>query len=223
MNHTTFKSLNNEYELVALLHHRSKNQHRQTNWFKHLNITYRHVRKILKLQIDINRLTRKKYHSRVVSKTEEIVQISQGLIKRSKSMYFTYNSILCLGQFITLGFALLGSLAKIYSLLLEIPGVKVNKSVVESVAKEVEQHIEDDIGEVVTELTKDDTTAVDIGTVEIPTSSSAVSIVDIFSSKKKSKNKKKKSRSSASIDDILKDSKPAKKKKKKSAIDDIFG
>ncbi|EGW32491.1 uncharacterized protein SPAPADRAFT_138790 [Spathaspora passalidarum NRRL Y-27907] len=205
MNHATYKGLTNEYEIVALLHHRSKNQHRQADWFMHLNITYRHLRRILKLQIDINRLQPKpkKNQSKILYKTNEIVKLSQGLIKRSKSAYYSYNSILCLGQFITLGFALLASLAKINRLLLEIPSVAnsaTTRIFIPEVVKDVPEQSE-------------------------PSQEPSLSIDDIFDTKPKKKKKKSRSATPSTIDDIKQtgSDKPKKKKKKKSAIDDIFG
>lgn len=129
MDNQTHTYLLNEYEILNLLHHRSKNQHHQQHWFKYLNIIYRNLRKLLKVQIDINRLatatTTSKHHAKIEHKQKQIVQISNKIIQVSRSAYWSYNSILVLGQYITLGFALIGNLAKIVNLVQNIDGVNV--------------------------------------------------------------------------------------------------
>lgn len=132
MNEDTFNSLHNDYDVLYLLQVRSKNQHRQKHWFKFMNITCRHLRKIIKLQIDIMRVTSAsngstilpKILSKLEYKRKQIVDLAQHILKISRQAYYAYNSILVLGQFITLGFALLGNLASIVQLLSKIPGVK---------------------------------------------------------------------------------------------------
>ncbi|KAI5954332.1 RMP1 [Candida jiufengensis] len=156
MDNDTFKQLTNEYELLNLLHYRSKNQHSQQNWFKYLNIIHRNLRKILKLQIDINRIKNQK---KIKYKSEEILKIANYIIKISRTAYWNYNSILVLGQFITLGLAFIGNLSKIYCLLLDIPGVKKSKHYIPTTIEEqnglnnvtmnqlFEQNGGDDLGE----------------------------------------------------------------------------
>ncbi|KAI5949146.1 RMP1 [Candida theae] len=135
MDRQTSADLSNEYYILNLLHHRSKNQHRQQHWFKYLNITYRNLRKVLKLQIDIDRLATTlssgsvnvKTESKINYKRSQISRLSNKIIQVSRDAYWAYNSILVLGQYITLGFALIGNLAKIVSLLGKIQGVDVKK------------------------------------------------------------------------------------------------
>ncbi|EMG46099.1 hypothetical protein G210_3671 [Candida maltosa Xu316] len=103
-------------------------------WFKYLNIIVRTIRKILKLQIDINRLTKKckkkpttKINNSISYKSKEIVHLANKVIRVSKDAYWAFNSILTLGQYLTLGIGLVGSLAKIYALINQIEGVNVPK------------------------------------------------------------------------------------------------
>lgn len=91
----------------------------------YLNIIVRTLRKILKLQIDIQRI--KKPSQKTEYKNKQIVALCNKIIKISKDAYWAYNSIVALGQYITLGFALIASLSKIYSLILTVPGVNVKK------------------------------------------------------------------------------------------------
>ncbi|CAK9437073.1 uncharacterized protein LODBEIA_P15160 [Lodderomyces beijingensis] len=127
MDALTFTRLQNEYDILYLLQVRSKNQHRQQHWFKYLNLTSRNLRKILKLQIDIDRLDNGTKVSKLGYKKQQIQKLARSVVKISKSAYFAYESILVLGQYLTLGFALLGNLAAIVHLLGEIPGVRVGK------------------------------------------------------------------------------------------------
>ena len=134
MDGKTYKSLTTEYDTLYLLYHKSKNQHHNQKWFMYLNIMIRTLRKILKLQIDIQRI--KKSPKKIEYKKKQIVTLCNKIIKISRDAYWAYNSILALGQFITLGFSLLGSLSKIHSLILNVPGVNGKKlQLIESVSK----------------------------------------------------------------------------------------
>lgn len=134
MDGKTYKALTTEYDTLYLLYHKSKNQHHNQKWFMYLNIMIRTLRKILKLQIDIQRI--KKSPKKIEYKKKQIVTLCNKVIKISRDAYWAYNSILALGQFITLGFSLLGSLSKIYSLILNVPGVNGKKlQLIESVTK----------------------------------------------------------------------------------------
>lgn len=140
MDKSTFKQLTNEYDILYLIYHRSKNQHRQQIWFKYLNMMIRNLRKILKLQIDINRIrttttttttttitttTITTTKDKIDYKTNQIIQYSNKILKLMKSSYWNYNSILVLGQYITLGLGLIGSLSKITHLIINgINGVQ---------------------------------------------------------------------------------------------------
>ncbi|CAI5757077.1 unnamed protein product [Candida verbasci] len=127
MDSIIYKELTNEYEILYLIYYRSKNQHRSQKWFKFLNIIIRKLRKMLKLQIDINRL-QETMTKRVEYKSKQIVSLANHLESQIfTDAYWSFNSILALGQFITLGFALIGALAKINELLIKIPGVKQKK------------------------------------------------------------------------------------------------
>ncbi|RCK55723.1 hypothetical protein Cantr_05932 [Candida viswanathii] len=117
------RELSIEYDTVFLLHHRSRNQHRQQTWYKYLSATVRTLRKILKLQVDIDRLPRSAT-SRVEHKRSQIVRLAQKMLAVCEGAQRAYFGIIGLAQFLALGFALLGSLAKITLLIEQIPGVK---------------------------------------------------------------------------------------------------
>ncbi|RCK63311.1 Ribonuclease MRP protein subunit RMP1 [Candida viswanathii] len=148
MDKATYESLVREYNGLFLLHHKSKNQHHHQKWFTHLNIILRTLRKIIKLQIDTQRT--KRDVKRTEFKKKQIVALANKVITVSRDAYWAYNSILALGQYITLGFALVASLAKVYSLMLSIPGVNAKKpQLIASVSNGnvVNGTGEDDLGE----------------------------------------------------------------------------
>ncbi|KAK6455496.1 uncharacterized protein RJT20DRAFT_3170 [Scheffersomyces xylosifermentans] len=147
--------LTTEYNILHLLYHRGRNQHRITVWWKYLNILHRQVRKIVKLSIDIGRIksTETKKH-----KQQQIVDIVGYLVKRKvfTKAYYEFNGIIALGQFINLGLTLVGNLAKLHEILVGITGVKdvlkvTNTVQVQKASKSVQQAIDtgDDLGEVI--------------------------------------------------------------------------
>ncbi|KAG7660684.1 RMP1 [[Candida] subhashii] len=171
--------------------------------------------------------------SSVEKSTKMIVKLAQGLVKRTRGAYWAYNSILCLGQFINLGFALIGGLARIYSLLVDIPGVKpiggMNNSI-EEVMKEggkgEEEEGDDDIGE---EVKYEPEVEQAIPEKRRSEDGDGESIDDIFGRPKKKKSKKSKENSkteTGSIDDIFSSSQkstPQPIDDASSSIDSIFG
>ncbi|KAI5962415.1 RMP1 [Candida pseudojiufengensis] len=236
MDSKTFKSLTNEYEILNLLHYRSKNQHHAQNWFKYTNIYVRKLRKILKLQIDINRIKNK---IKIEHKKKEIIKLANYLIKISRQAYWNYNSILVLGQFLTLGLALIGNLAKIYCLLLDIPGVNNGKKPitinmdnvnnVSDVSKIFPHDGEDDLGEEVNleelEKANKENSEVNVGTSveqnveQAPTETISSSKENQSSGKVPSEEietakvtRKRKANTDSSIDDIFGNKKQKKKK-----------
>lgn len=247
---TKYKELVNEYELLHLLYHRNRNQHGSAEWWNVFNVIHRKIRHILKLLVDLQYLKTKKT---VEDRKQRVYLIIKYLINRRifTRGYYQFNGIIALGQYITLGLALVGSLGKIHELLLEFEGIKgvlrdgkqlvENKQPVTGSLKGVLD--DDDFGEVV-DLTavkrkyehEDVQEALDIydtlpkpkkqkfkENVTKPTKplSGKSSIDDVFGNPPKKKPKEKKS----TISDIFGDSKPKKKKKKskKNDIDDIFG
>ncbi|ODV77997.1 uncharacterized protein CANTADRAFT_69409 [Suhomyces tanzawaensis NRRL Y-17324] len=177
---TTASALTEEYYILHLIYHRSKNQHRVQKWWQYLNIFHRKLRKIVKLSIDIEKLSSK---PKIQAKNDQILETIRYLIKNQvfKKAYYEYNGILALGQFINLGFALLGSLSKIYALFMEIDGVKEHISK----AQEQKMDIPSDTGL----TTKDQNKTID----------------EIFGKKKKDKKpkKEKKKKKKNDMDDIF--------------------
>lgn len=96
--------LENEFSILHLIYHRNKNQHRALVWWKYLNMIHRYIKKILSLyktsKNDMTQLVNKFLNKKIMDKA-----------------YWEFNSIISLGQFVTLGLTLIGLLAKIWSIL----------------------------------------------------------------------------------------------------------
>lgn len=245
-----YKELVNEYELLHLLYHRNRNQHGSAEWWNIFNIIHRQLRHILKLLVDLQNLKTKKT---VADRKQRVyLAIKYLIIKKIFTRgYYQFNGIIALGQYITLGLALVGSLGKIHELLLEFEGVKEvlrdGRQLVDNqqpVAGSLKGVVDgDDLGEVVDlqpEKRKHEHDEVqeplyiydtlpktkkqkqkENPTKPKKTHSGNSSLDDALGESSKKKPKEKKS----SIRDIFGDSKPKKKKKKtrKNDIDDIFG
>lgn len=226
--------LKKEYGILHLIYHRNHNQHRVLIWWKYLNIIHRHVRKILKFLIDLELI---KNSQKIRQKKQQILDIIKYLIKRKvfTKAYYEFNGIIALGQFVTLGLALLGNLSKIYCILRSFKGVDIickPNIIDEAPVIHLEQSGIDDLGEIV-DLDKGSENlqlkrkfAVDDeskGTKETGINE----IDDLFSTKKTKTKSKKKIGHTDPMDDIFKDlkcseDKKKKKKKKRNEIDDIF-
>lgn len=111
--------LENEFGILHLIYHRNYNQHRVAVWWKLLDMIHRNVRKILfKLRsIDDTKkiLMKERLH-------REAVAVARYMIKKGvfKKASYDFNSIIALGQFVTLGMVLVASLSAIYSLVSEL-------------------------------------------------------------------------------------------------------
>lgn len=96
--------LQNEFSILHLIYHRNRNQHRALVWWRYFNMIHRYIRKILDLHGKNRNAMAKVIHE----------------LQRKKIMdkaYWEFNSIIALGQFVTLGLTLVGLLAKIWSIL----------------------------------------------------------------------------------------------------------
>ncbi|ANZ75156.1 BA75_02794T0 [Komagataella pastoris] len=135
--------LNTEFEVLYLLYHRNSNQHKTAAWWSNFNLLLRKLRCILTLSLDVQDLSKK---TKLANKEElireklyTIVQISQYLASKTiASSYRQFYSVIALGQFITLGFTLIGLLARVYCVLLSIRGVEGNVGF----EKEIKMHVD---------------------------------------------------------------------------------
>lgn len=230
--------LKQEYGILHLIYHRNYNQHRVLIWWKYLNIIHRNVRKILKILVDLELI---KNSHQIRHKEQQILDIIKYMMKKRvfTKAYYEFNGIIALGQFVTLGLALVGNLSKIYCILQSIKGVDQickRQTIKETSVVPHEHWGTDDVGEIV-DLDKisedlqskrkfDDGDDDDKGTKKLKTEISKKD--DILSSTEFKSESKKKVSSENSIDFIFgnlkvdKKKKQKKKKKKRNEIDDIF-
>lgn len=225
--------LKHEYGILHLIYHRNHNQHRVLIWWKYLNIIHRNIRKILKLLIDLELI---KNSQKIRQKKQQILDIIKYLIKRKvfTKAYYEFNGVIALGQFVTLGLALLGNLSKIYCILRSFKGVDMickPNIIDEAPVIYSEQSGNDDLGEIIDldkgseylQLKRKFAEDESKGTKETGINE----IDDIFSTKKMKTKSKKKIGHVDTMDDIFKnlkcsEDKKKKKKKKRNEIDDIF-
>lgn len=213
------KELTNEYYIIHLIYHRNRNQHRLLIWWKHFNIIHRKLRQIVKLFIERDEANNQK---KKTLKENEIVKVSNYLIRKKvlSKAYYEFNGIIALGQFLTLGLALVASLSKISSILIQIKGVnqdskdKVSLLVRERSGldekSEGEPYFDEELG--------------------VPINFSTATEVELTEKKRKVSDRDEKSVDHASskddlgIDDIFSRKKRKQRKhKKKNDIDKIFG
>lgn len=123
----SIKELTNEYYIIHLIYHRNRNQHRLLIWWKYFNIIHRKLRQIIKLFLERDEASNQKKRK---SKEDEIVDISNYLIHKKvlSKAYYEFNGIIALGQFLTLGLALVATLSKINSILIQIKGVNLKST-----------------------------------------------------------------------------------------------
>lgn len=186
------QSLHQEYRYIQLVYHRNKNQHGATHWWRHFNILKRSISQILR-QCQYNKIERQscKY------------AIKRFLKVQLPTIYYQFQDILTMGQFITLGVVLMGLLARCRSLLLQL---QPEDDVVE--IKTPKQSIKE-----ASEVTPFASSGEDLGLEIIEDTQAEESLLNLKTMKEDSNTVKKNK----------KHSKKSKSKKNKSAIDSIFG
>ncbi|KAH3665046.1 hypothetical protein OGATHE_003861 [Ogataea polymorpha] len=141
-------ALLNEYQIAHLVYHRDSKQHRSSLWWKHFNIFHRRLRTVLQLCIDIDEITGKrqlsslrftrshfpKFQKRTLSATQaaQLVQrkkqqlqtlINYLLQRILPACYYRFYAVIELGQYLALGFTLMGLVAKTRAILLQMRSV----------------------------------------------------------------------------------------------------
>ncbi len=184
------QSLHQEYRYIHLVYHRNKNQHGDTHWWSQFNILKRSISQILR-QCQYNKVERQscKYAIRRFLK----IQLP--------AIYYAFQGLLTMGQFVTLGVVLVGLLARCRSLLLQLQPeeeiieikkpVEINNDIIQGISS-----VDEDLGlEIIEDMP-----------VEEDVSLPKLAKEDLNKTKRSKKTSKKK-----------------KGKKSKSAIDSIFG
>lgn len=110
------RSLEEEYRIIAILNHRNRNQHRVAIWWKFFNILKRKTFDIIQR---IHHILTSKITNVQKTLVRNVNQLYKSLHyfvkKQSKAVYYAFNGVIQLGQFVTLGVVLIGSFAKIQS------------------------------------------------------------------------------------------------------------
>lgn len=165
-----------EIKLLHLIYHRNKNQHRNQHWWRYFLILLSNLKNLTVGLTTVDKIMSKK----IIEKC-----------------YREFHGIIALGQFINLGFVLIGCISRIGVILSDGYEVRQPKKPIEVKIRQVD--INEDMGE---EIEPEELTTNPEKESKIPRESKISK-----ASKKKSKKK---------INDIF-------KKKKKSSIDKLFG
>ncbi|CAI4047568.1 hypothetical protein SUVZ_12G1930 [Saccharomyces uvarum] len=193
------RSLEQEYRLILLLNHRNKNQHRVASWYGSFNELKRNCGQIVEL-LGSTRLQTKCMRDDEWVKLHRLLQ--RAMFRQLKRWYWDFNSIIALGQFVTLGCVLVALLANVRALYVKIWELSYGEFIrckcsIKKIPKGKKEPVTDDGEELGEAINEDIGNVVREGEHVEP-----VQIVEPETDKKKKKKKK---------------------KKNKSAIDGIFG
>ncbi|ODV88176.1 hypothetical protein CANARDRAFT_26329 [[Candida] arabinofermentans NRRL YB-2248] len=261
-----------EFEILHLLYHRNSKQHSSSKWWKHFNILHRKLRTVLSLTIDIDELSEKKCITKVnmnnlkrqsfkrvkltEKKSKKLIEIKEDQVRKVvkylvkkllPDCYYGFFSIIELGQFITLGFTLIGLISRIYCSLIQFEGLDIGTRSANSTEMKLMNPSEDpkyaeikgsvdheDFGDVIDleELKRtENLETVKHNDAQDHTISKKRPLKDAILSDSSERKKKKSAQVAdnkigSSVDSTLVTDNSKKKKKKKkasSAMDDIFG
>lgn len=204
--------LRQELRIILLIYHRNKNQHGATIWWKQLNMLKRNVSQVV---IILERIAYKN-----IKNTKELIQLHYLLHRflklQVKKMYYDFNGIIALGQFVTLGVVLIGNLSRVFNVYFQVYhalsddferlGVRVRNKNQNQNERLINETLEEELGE---EIGEEILNATDLSTVpnDLPSKAGVqVKKLPVVSKEEKKSSKKK-----------------AKKRFKKSVIDDLFG
>lgn len=193
------RALEQEYRLILLLNHRNKNQHRVASWYGSFNELKRNCGQIVEL-LGLTRLKTTCMRDDKWVKLHRLLQ--RALFRQLKRWYWDFNSIIALGQFVTLGCVLVALLANVRALYMKIWELSYDEFIrcecfIKKIIKGKKESVMDD-GEELGEAINEDIRNV----VREREHVEPIQVVEPETDKKKKKKKK---------------------KKNKSAIDGIFG
>lgn len=169
MDQNTISELEKEYRIIHLVVHRLKNQFRGSYWWGSLQQLHRGAKKLILLTDSYNtHLVKMEKKMRVYQKRKrkeaferqytqkylnmtktKILNTVRHTLKCVPEMWRQFHGILVLGQFITLGFVLIGCLARVWTLLKSVEGLEV----AETAPREASTTLKlEDLGELVEKL-----------------------------------------------------------------------
>ncbi|KAG5356886.1 Ribonuclease MRP protein subunit RMP1 [Yarrowia sp. C11] len=187
-----------EAEIIHSLYYRYRNAHHCADWFGPFSMLHRRVSQVAKWIVDLHAATKKRAPRLVTAIKISIQKIQTRYLQPA---FWSFYSVLALGQYVTVGFALLGAVARIGSLLAQVhPIPRTVGKVLDAAVKKGAEIMSDDIGEVLVRVSSDKPVKSDKPKKVLKDSSTKTAKVDkkslmkmdiddIFSSKKKSKKK----------------------------------
>jgi ribonuclease MRP protein subunit RMP1 len=121
---TPKESLISTHQLLHLTHHRNKNQHRLSKWYKWFSILRRQISKLITELENLETAetySSKKYleESKYVKAARERVEVRVAFLRERVigDAYLAFSNLVADNQYSVLGLALLGSLARVQSVL----------------------------------------------------------------------------------------------------------
>ena len=111
-----FDQLVQEVQILQLINHRNKNQHRLLTWWKYFRLLLSQLKRLVILQ-----------HHPLLEQNPSQQDVIDKLFQKKifTRCYYEFNGIIALGQFLLLGLTLVGSLSKVHEILVLY---KVDKS-----------------------------------------------------------------------------------------------
>ncbi|KAG9235507.1 hypothetical protein BJ875DRAFT_542060 [Amylocarpus encephaloides] len=216
------------HQTLHLLHHRNKNQHRLTKWYKYFSEFRRHSQKLIseaQNYISARNLSKKsKFTEAAEVKLKGRLEFCCSMVER---WYFAFSTVVADNQYASLGLMLIGCLARFqsvtrdlcdeYGFEIEVLGDETMNEAGEVPVLQAEQEgaKEDDLGEI---ISREDVVEGFDDSVLVQDETPP----DVKSEKKK---KRKKAEEEIVVEEVTPEKRQKKKKKRKKgdAFDDLFG
>ncbi|KAL3231041.1 Ribonuclease MRP protein subunit RMP1 [Nakaseomyces bracarensis] len=112
----SYLRLHQEYRVIYLLNHRNKNQHRVAIWWKWFNMMKRNVAGVVEV---VQRISRSK-KGPIDQDVRILYRLLHKFFKMEDKLYYSFNGVIQLGQFMTVGIVLVGLLARVHTIYREL-------------------------------------------------------------------------------------------------------
>ncbi|CCG80744.1 protein of unknown function [Taphrina deformans PYCC 5710] len=113
--------LRSELDIVQLLHHHNKNQHRGATWYKYVKLLKSCLNRILTVAVvrqASSRETTKRQKSAEQARSKALYEDEiHGFLLRYQNIYIGFTQIIGTGQYVALGMVLLGVLARCWQII----------------------------------------------------------------------------------------------------------
>lgn len=220
--------LQQELDLVAVLHHRNKNQHHGASWYKYLKYLKSCLSRVLSIPVLDPDSTISK--AKRLAQDKILAQFEherESFLVRARAIYLGFSQVVGTGQYVPLGLVLLGVLARVWKIILgpqEQGLASAQDTEDEVILEEGLEHSDTDLGVVLDRAVLEATSN---SNAQVAASNPSVSQVTTAASSKIATPVKRSATSSPLQSTPASSKKQKKKKKKKSEIQDeidsIFG